>query len=192
MSPLHHRLWGTDGNPAPQWPKPGTRGSGVNSEVGEGEPGRIKGALHKHSTTRPAPTAVVFLQHVPAASSTHAALHPSTTEADDALAGFLPAFAPAACSTSGQLITSAKDQPDTSPGETQPAETSRESLQPTSGPTNAKSLTTEAHSPGTAVVAQPLRVAVISSNKQAFRDPSLSLTAELLLTAPRVNPDPFQ
>lgn len=49
-------------------------------------------------------------------------------------------------------------------------------------------------SPGPAAVAQPrepLGVAVMPCNKQVFGDPSLSLTAEILLTAPRVNPDPF-
>lgn len=49
-SPLHHQLQRTDGNPSLRWPKPRTRGSKVNSDAGKEEPGMIKRASHKRST----------------------------------------------------------------------------------------------------------------------------------------------
>ena len=83
------------------------------------------GGSKEHRTTTAHQTAllaVFSLWHVPrgeqhclpTASVPHTALHPSMTEANDALAGFLHAFAAAV--SSSLLIASAKKWPYTSPG----------------------------------------------------------------------------
>lgn len=112
-SPLHHQLQRTDGNPAPQWPKPRTRGSEVNSDAGKEEPGMIKRASHKRSTPDGSHSCgfttacAVRRAALPARSrSPYTASHPRMTEANDALAGFLDAFTMAV--SSSMLIASAK------------------------------------------------------------------------------------